>query len=192
LICAKIDEGKQYRLGTIRIKGARVFSTTEIRNMLNLREGDVADGAAIHKWQRDDLEKAYYDLGYLDFYADEEHEPRKTPTGEMTDVVDFNITINEGTRYRVASIAVEGKTEIRKAQLSAALRLREGAIFLQKQLDDSIRELNKLGLALEQDMDVAVLPERRSESVRIVIVLDKGRRPDDSFNRFVMKRRWYL
>jgi hypothetical protein len=72
------------------------------------------------------------------------------------------------------------------------MRLREGAIFLQKRLDDSIRELNKLGLALEQDMDVGVFPEPRSESVRIVIVLNKARRPEDSFNRFVMKRRWYL
>jgi hypothetical protein len=191
MICVKIDEGNQYRLGTIRIKGAKVFLKTEIRNMLKLREGDIADGAAIDKW-RDDLQKAYSDLGYLDSYVGEEHERRKTPTGEMTDVVDFNITISEGTRYRVASIAFEGKTEIKKAQLSAAMRLREGAIFLQKRLDDSIRELNKLGLALEQDMDVGVFPEPRSESVRIVIVLNKARRPEDSFNRFVMKRRWYL
>ena len=191
VISVTVDEGKQYRLGEIRIKGAKVFSPARIRAMLNLREGDIADSAAIEKWD-DDLTKAYHDLGYLDCYVDEEHEVRKTTGENNTDVVDFNITINARTRYRVASIKFEGATEIPEAQLIGALRLRKGAVFSQTALDDSIVELNKLGLALEQDMDVAVVPQSDHESMKILIVLNKERRPEDSFGRSIMKRRWYL
>ena len=59
--------------------------------------------------------------------------------------------------------------------------IREGEIFSQTKLDDSIDALNKLGLNLDKDKDVGVFHNNSNNSVTIVIVLNKDRYPDESF-----------
>jgi isoaspartyl peptidase/L-asparaginase-like protein (Ntn-hydrolase superfamily) len=72
------------------------------------------------------------------------------------------------------------------------MSLREGEVFSEKQLDDSIIELNKLGLSLDKDQDVGVSTNHARESVKIKIILDKQGNANESFNRSTMKRSWYL
>lgn len=187
----RIDEGKPYRLGKIRITGSKLISPERIRAMLTLREGDVADGEAIHNWLHDDLEKIYHDLGYLNYYADDDKQYRVDPQGRGTEIVDFNIKIEERAQYRVEAIKFAGKSSIPQDRLIRAMSLREGEIFSQKQLDDSIEGLNKLGLSLDKDRDVKVSENHARERVTIRIVLDDQARANELFNRFGMKRSWY-
>ena len=97
----------------------------------------------------------------------------------------------ERTQYRVETIELQGKTTIPKDQLSRVTSLREGEIFNEKQLDDRIVELNKLGLSLDKDKDVGVTKDHARERVTIKIILDKQGYANESFNRSTMKRSWY-
>jgi len=192
VISVNIDEGKSYRLGKIRITGAKLFTADSIRAMLPLREGDIADGEATDKWLDEDLRKLYHDQGYVNFYADDDPQFRVESQRGGTEVADINVKIEEWTQYRVESIEFQGKTTIPKDQLSRVMSLREGEVFSEKQLDDSIVELNKLGLSLDKDQDVGVSTNHARESVKIKIILDKQGNANESFNRSTMKRSWYL
>jgi outer membrane protein assembly factor BamA len=39
-----VDEGALYRLGEVRIEGAKLLSSDRIRELLDLKRGDIADG----------------------------------------------------------------------------------------------------------------------------------------------------
>ena len=107
------------------------------------------------------------------------------------EVADINVKIEERPQYRVDSIEFQGKTTIPKDQLRRVMSLREGEIFSRKQLDDSIVELNKLGVSLDKDKDVGVSEDDARERVTIKIILDKQGRANESFNRSTSKRSWY-
>lgn len=173
VISVSIDEGEQYRIGKVKIEGAKLFPAAEIRSMLALREGDIADKTALDKWLYD-LRKAYRDVGYLNFYSEEDHEVRSD-----ADIADFKIVLTEGPQFKVASIKFDGTTNITKDQLNAAMLIREGEVFSRPKLDDSIDALNKLGLNLDKDKNVGVVENMSNNSVTIVIVLNKDRYPDE-------------
>src|SRR5207248_10299319 len=42
-----VEEGPLYRVGEMKIDGARVFSPEQVRDTMGLKSGDVADGQAI-------------------------------------------------------------------------------------------------------------------------------------------------
>jgi hypothetical protein len=191
VISVHIDEGKSYRLGTIRISGARLFSPERIRAMLKLRTGDIADGEAIDEWLNEDLRNLYHDQGYLNYYAEQDHQFRVESQRGSAEVVDINVRIDERPQYRIDTIEFQGKTSIPKSELSRAMLLREGDIFSEKQLDDSIVELNKLGFSLDKQKDVGVSEDHARETVTIKIILDKQGRANESFNRSTSKRSWY-
>ena len=176
MISITIQEGKQYRLGKIRIEGANVFSAEQIRARLTLREGEFADGLAMNKWLYKDLEKAYHDLGYLAVDVESEYEYKAKSA-------DLKVTINEGQQYKVGSIKFKGKTTINTDQLNRAMLLHQGEVFSQKQLDDSIDELNKLGLNLDKDKEVRISQDQTHPLVNIVIFLNKDHRAKESFFR---------
>lgn len=166
VISVSVDEGKQYRLGKITVEGANLFPAAHIRSLLALREGDIVDTTAIYTWLRKDLDKAYRDMGYFNFYADDDPEFRPD-----ADVADFKIEITESTQYKVGSIKFEGTTTVTWEQLNGAMSLREGEVFSQTKLDDSIDALNKLGLKLDKEKDVQISENNSNYSVGILIVL---------------------
>ena len=175
LLSIEINEGEQYRLGKIKIEGAKLFSAEQIRARLTLREGEFADVVAISNWLGKDLRKAYSDAGYLDYGVDRDYEVSAKSKRDEPGTADLKVTIVEGPQFKVGAIKFDGKTTIEAARLSAAMSLREGDLYTRKQLDDSIAELNKLGLSLDKQKDVTISPDQTASVVKIVIFLNKDR-----------------
>ncbi len=190
LTLVRIDEGKQYRLGKITITGAKLLSSERIRAMLALREGDIADGEALHKWLIDDLGKIYHEAGYLDFYANDGRQYRVDPQNGGAEIVDYKIKIEERSQYRVDAIKFAGKSDTSRDRLIDVMSVREGEIFSRKQLDDSIDELNRLGLTLDKDKDVIVTENHVRGVVIIKILLDDHARANEWLDRSSMSRLW--
>jgi hypothetical protein len=95
---------------------------------------------------------------------------------------------NQGQSPIAFHIKRRGKASphIRRQSRSDRL-LRQG---LPEAVDESIAALNKLGLNLERD-DIGIFSNNKDKAVRIVIVLNKDRRPDGAFDRFSIERNWY-
>lgn len=142
----RVEEGGRYRIGNVRIDGSKVFTHEQIAEMLETKSGDVADGSRLFKGLEARLKEEYSDRGYLQYDYDVE------PTfGEFLDssgdgIVDFVITITEGTKFKVHSIQFVGNITANEFLLRQELPLKEGEPFSRKLFAESIEKLNGLGL----------------------------------------------
>lgn len=181
-ISVDISEGEQYRMDEFKIEGAQRISAEHIRDTFPLRAGDIVNRVLIDKWESE-LEQSYSRLGYLDSDIDFEH----TRGGE------FKITITEGDQFAVQSVKFIGKSKYSEEQLANAFSLRSGEKFTGESLDSGIKKLNEqFGLELDREKDVELETNDRTSSVTVVIFLDHGRPPKDSFGRWMNKRKWSL
>lgn len=74
VVTVPVAEGALYRLGEIKIEGAEKFTQEQVRTMLNLQQGDIANAEAIGKWLFEDLRKLYGEMGYIQYTAELEPE----------------------------------------------------------------------------------------------------------------------
>lgn len=137
-----VEEGPLYRVGEMKIDGARVFSSEQIRDTIGLKTGDIADGRAISEGLFERLKTSYGKFGYIQYTADIEptfHVKENAPEG----VVDFNITIDEGAQFKIRSIKfVGGDEQSRQYLRQQLLLLREGDVFVDDLLRESVKRIN--------------------------------------------------
>jgi TonB family protein len=84
-----IEEGKQFRVGKLEIRGAKVFPSDTLLAVFELKSGDIVDFSKL----RDGLEKIkemYGSLGLVNFNYISEQEIR-----DNEGVIDITFTINE-------------------------------------------------------------------------------------------------
>jgi len=167
-----VNEGERYRLGSVKITGARLFSPDQIRGMLSLRSGDICDFVAIGRW-RSSLEEAYKNRGYLQVSIDEETNERPPSRGAESGAIDYKIEITEGRPFTVKSITFAGNSEVQSSKLLSALKLAEGQLYSEEKLDATVEALNDLGLDIEKENDVQAEKDEEHGVVKIVIMLDK-------------------
>lgn len=151
-VTVPIEEGMRYRLGEITIEGSKLFSPEQLLEMLSLKTGDVA-GGAILVWLGQKVKRAYADRGHIQYTFNVEPHFRPISAGESEGIVDFKVDISEGQRFIVRRIEFVGNEHTSDQALRRALLIKEGAPFSQSLYDESIRNLNRLGLFEEIDGD---------------------------------------
>jgi len=156
-IVVPVEEGVRYRIGEIKVEGAKLFSPDQIIEMLHVKTGDVADGAAIGVGLFERLRKAYANKGYIQYEAEPTPDFKPVPAGETEGVVDFNISITEGKVFVVRSIKFDGNKLNAAEELRRVLLLHKGDTYSQQLFEDSIKKLNESGLfdkVIDADRDV--------------------------------------
>jgi len=140
-----LDEKELYRLGRVRIEGAETFAPERLRELLPLRQGDVADGPAVVRWLGEHLRGMYADEGFIQYEYDVEPEFR-LDTGAGEGVADFSVTINEGRRFKLRRLSFASRGDVPEDVLRGAMLLREGDFFSAQKFGDSVQRLNDLDL----------------------------------------------
>ena len=173
VLTISVDEGLLYRLGEIKIEGAEAIAPEKVRAMLNLRRGEIVNGQEIGKWLFEDLKKVYGEMGHIEFTAEPEPEYEAAINGPDEGVVDFKVTIEEGRQFRVHAIKFKGST-LTDEELLRLLRIRAGEVFNQRLFEESIGELNKLGLFefIDKDRDADFSTDEEQGLIDIVIKLN--------------------
>jgi outer membrane protein insertion porin family len=145
-ITIPLKEGARYRLGEIKIADPTLFSKEQIREMLPLKTGDIADTETINDWLDERLYNAYTDKGYVRYTFDVE--PHFSPVNdEMRDgTVDLEIFIDEGRPFKIRSIKFKGSALMTDEELRGLLLIREGEIYSEQRLHDNLKKINDLGL----------------------------------------------
>jgi len=152
-----VEEGLQYRLSKLELKGMVLFSRDELLSHFNLNPGDVVDFSAI----RDGLDKIkerYGNWGHINVsYLPEQMIDRDTQA--MTLI----FTIEEGFPFHIAHVGFVGcKNQVEEDRLRSIVAVRAGELFRSKDLDASVRAINNLGLYKpigEKDYKVSVIDE---------------------------------
>jgi outer membrane protein insertion porin family len=167
-----VDEGPLYRLGDIKIEGSKAVAAEQIRAILNLQRGEIANGEKIGKWLFEDLKKTYGEMGYIQYTAEPEPEFRAADD-RNEGIVDFRVTIDEGRQFRIQDIKFYGES-LPEKELLSVLRIRADDVFNQRLFEESIKELNELGWFkwIDKDRDVNFATDEEQGIINIVITVN--------------------
>jgi beta-lactamase regulating signal transducer with metallopeptidase domain len=145
----------EYRVGQIRVAGAKMLQNDVIQSLIGLVSGEVYDESRLRRGFQD-LTKLYGSLGYVNFLPE--------PVLDFDDqkkVVNLNINIDEGSQYTVNRINLTGNTTTPGDVIRREILVKEGQVFNVALLDASLLRLNQLGLLDEikfEDFWIRPLP----------------------------------
>jgi len=169
-----VNEGALFRLGEVEIAGSRTLSPTQIREMFELKSGDIADGDRIGLWLYERVKKAYGNLGYIQYTA--EVQPKfHRKDGAREGVADLAVTIDEGNAFTIASIQFVGNENVPSDVLLREMTVRNGEVFSQDLLDDSLMRINQSGQfeTIDADRDVDYWVDQKAPRLKLTIRLKK-------------------
>ncbi len=79
-ITVPINEGKLYRVGELKIEGNSIYSEQNIRDVIGLKTGDIANGQRLYKALSEDLKRLYGRSGFIQYEFDVNPEFRNSGT----------------------------------------------------------------------------------------------------------------
>ena len=169
-----VKEGALFRIGEVEINGARVLTPNQIRDMFELKTGDVAEGDRIGVWLFERVKKAYGNLGYIQYTA--EVQPRfHHQNGAAEGVADLSVTIDEGNAFTIASIQFVGNGSVAKDSLLREMTMRSGEVFSQQMLEESLMRIEQNGQfeTIDADRDVDYWWDQKAPRLKLTIHLKK-------------------
>jgi outer membrane protein insertion porin family len=142
-ITITIDEGAQYRMGSLRFRSSDpeqglVFKSEVLARAFPLKEGDILAADKLRK-ALDNYKKLYGEYGYIDFVA--------TPITEIDDakkVVNLTVEFDQQKQFFVRRIEFSGNTTTRDKVIRRELLLDEGQVFNNRLWEVSLLRLNQL------------------------------------------------
>jgi outer membrane protein insertion porin family len=143
-ITITIEEGEQYRMGTISFRSADpdvglVFRPEYLARIFPLKKGDIFSGGKIRK-ALDTYKKLYGQYGYIDFVA-----TPLTDTDDTKKIVNLTMEFDQQKQYFVRRIEFSGNTTTRDKVIRREILLDEGQVFNNQLWELSILRLNQLG-----------------------------------------------
>jgi outer membrane protein insertion porin family len=152
-ITVPVEEGDQYRLGTITFQGSKAITNTKaLRAQFPLKDGDIFNRDAIAKGL-ENLRKAYGELGFINFSA----VPQES-IDDKNKIISLTMDLDEGKAFSVRRIEFTGNTTTRDKVIRRELALEEGNNYNSRLWDLSLLRLNQLNyfepLKAEQDSEV--------------------------------------
>ncbi|MBL7084821.1 MAG: outer membrane protein assembly factor BamA [Candidatus Omnitrophica bacterium] len=146
-ITVKIDEGKQYRVGEIKIQGAVIFPESQLRDCLKIKPDSI--------FNKDDLrydianaQSFYFEKGYILAEVDVD-----TILNEETGRIDIVYKIVENELAYINKIKVRGNTKTKDIVIRRELRSYPGEAFDGAKLKRSKERLYNLGFFQEISYD---------------------------------------
>ena len=143
-IVINIQEGAQYRLGTLRFASGDpdvglIFRPEDLAKLFPLKKGDVFSAEKLRK-SFDTYKDLYGSRGYIDFVP--------SPNFDFDDqnkIVNLTLDFDQGKQYFVRRIEFSGNTTTRDKVIRREIVLDEGQVYNKRLWDLSVLRLNQLG-----------------------------------------------
>ncbi len=166
-----IFEGKRYKVSKISFEGIS-FDEDLFKEIMNLQEDTVYDPYKLNS----DLDRilAYYrSLGYLEAKIKE----ADIKTNKKDNSVDIRIVVDEGLRYKVSEINIQGNRFFKRERILRYIRPHIGENFNETELLNSkfklLDEYKREGFL---DAKVAVKSQFEDGKVKIYVKIKEGKR----------------
>src|SRR5258705_6662130 len=130
-VTVPIIEGKLYRLGDLKVEGNSIFSEDQIRAVIGLNKGDIANGEKISKGLFENLKKHYGSQGFIEYSPEPVPTFKDNPQNPNEGIVDFVVTIEEGKQYTLRRLEFIGNTFTRDNALHRRGLINERGIYNQ-------------------------------------------------------------
>ena len=183
-VTVPIVEGKLYRLGEFKVEGNSIFSEDQIKAVIGLQKGDVANGEKISKGLFENLKKFYGNQGFIEYTAEPVPTFKDNPQNPNEGVVDFAVTIDEGKQFTLRRLEFIGNTFTRDNVLRREVLINEGDIYNDGYWEYSVVKLNQLGYfnPIDKDKDVDRKTNDESAEVDLTLKVSEKGRQQISFN----------
>lgn len=146
-ITIEINEGKQYRIGEIEIRGAVIFPESQIRDALTMKPGEVFNKDVL-KYDISNVQSFYFGKGYITAEVDVD-----TILNERTGRLGLVYRIIENELAYIDKIKIRGNTKTRDIVIRRELRSYPGEAFDGEKLQRSKERLYNLGFFQEVSYD---------------------------------------
>lgn len=175
-VTIKIEEGVQYRMGTLHIRSADVdkgltLKPSFLESIFPIKKGDLFNLGKIRK-ALEDYTKLYGTIGFIDFTSTPE-----TDIDEKTKTINLTLVFDEQKQYFVRRIEFSGNTTTRDKVIRREILLSEGDRFNNHLWEISLLRLNQLDYFNEIKPENAELKKNVKEgTVDILLkVQEKGK-----------------
>jgi outer membrane protein insertion porin family len=139
LLLIHIDEGTQYRMGTVDAQGDLTRDKEELLALVGLNPGDVFSRGQLRKGV-EVVTDVYADQGYA--YA---NVSPLTRANDESKLVDMMLDIEQGPQVSVERINITGNTKTRDKVIRREMKLVEGDLYNATNLKRSKARINNLG-----------------------------------------------
>src|SRR5678815_2503169 len=179
-----IIEGKVYRLGEFKVEGNSIFSEAQIRAVIGLEKGDIANGEKVSKGLFENLKKFYGQQGFIEYTAEPVPTFKDNPQKPDEGIVDFAVTIEEGKQFSLRRLEFIGNTFTRDNVLRREVLINEGDIYNDNYWEYSVVKLNQLGYfnPIDKDKDVDRRTNDEEATVDLNLKVSERGRQQISFN----------
>ena len=183
-VTVPIVEGKVYRLGEFKVEGNSIFSEDQIRAVIGLNKGDIANGEKVSKGLFENLKKFYGQQGFIEYTAEPVPTFKDNPQNPNEGIVDFQVTIEEGKQFTLRRLEFVGNTFTRDNVLRREVLINEGDIYNDVYWEYSVVKLNQLGYfnPIDKDKDVDRRTNDEEAAVDLSLKVSERGRQQISFN----------
>jgi outer membrane protein insertion porin family len=167
-----VDEGPQYRIGDLAVKGNSLFSELEIRRLIRTQSGGIFSREMLQK-DVVAITDRYAERGYL--FADV---MPITDIQRAETIVHVSLEIVEGRQAFMNRIEIAGNTRTRDKVIRRQVLLIEGDVYNSALLQATKRNLDATGFFEEVKLDT----RRAAAEDRVDVVIDVKEKPTGAFS----------
>jgi outer membrane protein insertion porin family len=176
-ITIPIEEGEQYRMGTLKIVSsdpdkALSLKVEPLKAIFPMKEGDILNVDKLRKAIKN-YGDAYGQYGFIDFTAEPDFD-----IDDAAKKINLTLRFDEQKQYYVRRINFSGNTTTRDKVIRRELLIDEGQLFNKRYWDISILRLNQLNYFDKIEADKAVELQKNSKDGTVDINLklkEKGK-----------------
>jgi len=160
-VTVPVQEGTQYKVGTISVEGNKVFTREEILARVPIVAGGIFNDGAV-KLGLKGIQLDYGEKGYFYVTANQVVER------QSDQLADLKIEINEDKQYRINTLEFQGNTSTRDKVLRREIPVAEEDLFDLKRFRLGLRKINQLGY-WQVTEDAVIRPRTGENKVDITI-----------------------
>lgn len=138
-ITINIEEGKPYKFGKIGVRGELLESSDAYIERMRIKQGETFSRSRLSQ-DREELVASFKDKGYA--YVNVVPE---TKVDEANQVVDLVFDIQRGAEVYIDRINIRGNSKTRDKVIRREMRVYEGEKYSSTGIEDSKRNVNRLG-----------------------------------------------
>lgn len=158
----KINEGAQYKVGDVTLRGEKAFTGEELAKQLKLKKGEPFDGTTYDRDARA-LREFYTARGYLEVQID--HKELFPEAGR----IDLVYTIDERTPVRLGMIEVRGNIKTKQNVVLRAFGIYPGDVYDTTKVERGLNRLRELRYfkTVEETVVPGGMPDERNLVVEV-------------------------
>jgi outer membrane protein insertion porin family len=176
-ITIHIDEGEQYRMGTLKIVSADPdkalsLKVEALKGLWPMKKGDIFSADKVRKALKN-YTSAYGEFGFIDFTPEPD-----TDVDDATKTINVTLKFDEQKQYYVRRIDFSGNTTTRDKVIRRELLIDEGQLFNKRLWEISILRLNQLNYFERIEADKAAEIKRNTKDGTVDLLLklkEKGK-----------------